>query len=135
MDMELHHKKGGGIMPRNYGNIPSGLIITNKYGKIDLGQIEHGDDIWTDLASLKAQVRNYGLNVNDFRKKSDYIMEQDLDPSFTRKVNDILDNLDNIITGIDYEGVHYTITDIMLMVLENYDRLVTDKYFSTVTHL
>jgi len=115
--------------------IPNGLIITNKYGQIDLGQIEHGDEIYETVMSLKAQIAEYGLDVDLFRKKSETILEQDLDPSFTNKINNVFDNLDKIITGIDYDGVHYSLSDVMLLFLQNYDRIVSDDYISTVTHI
>ena len=108
-------------------NIVRGLVITNPQGLVDLDQIESGIEMYNDIQDLKNKVNK--LDPSKIRFKSEYIMEQDLDPSFTYKVNRVIDSAGIFIDGIEYEGRVYTVEEVLLMVLEG------EKYYSTVTHI
>lgn len=88
-------------------------------GLVALKQIESGKNLYNDVAYIKKKLEL----LNAFRRKTDYITEADLDPSIKFKIDELLNKYDNlkVLDGINHEGIHYQLDEILNIVLDNKD--------------
>jgi len=117
-------------------NVPRGQVTVEAVdGKISLDQIENGKYL---EKSVKELYDLYRKNVNPdlYRKMSDYILTQDLDPSLKKAIDALLKNYDNLeplLDDIEYDGHVYKIKDVLILILDNMDKWSTGQ--STVTRI
>ena len=116
--------------------LPSDAVTANpKTGKVSLTQIEEGNSLEAKITYIFNKLKE--INPDLFRKKSDFILMQDLDPSLSTQLNMILDHFDeilDIIQGIEYEGRYYTVHDVMEIVLTNMQNW-SDSQATVVTRI
>lgn len=94
-------------------------------GLVSLDQIEHGRELLSEIEELKKMIQNLNFDSSKFRRKDEYILESDLDPSIRQKISYLTDNYDmvlDLIAGIETStGEVLGIRELLQEVADNKD--------------
>ena len=116
------------MSPERLSALQRSAVALNKKGLISLNQIEGGKDFENTFNDIKNQISQ--LNPDDFRKVTDYIMTQDLDPEVRQKMFMLIEKYDmlmDVLNGFEYNDHVYELSDILMTVLQNMNDWSDDK--------